>query len=230
MLRQGIIATCVLLAVPVLAMAQGAPALPPAAAPAAAPASTEPSDTMDPPTVGDHWTYELHDEITGQLKNSSTVTITDVTASEIAVRVETPGYPSGYFVYDHFWNTKNNGVWKYTPSDGTGVKLPLTVGATWKFQGDDFYSTRGVSFKRTGSSTVVGQETITTSAGNFDAFKIETTINVRNANDSTKTAQSTMTTWYVPAVDHWVKRTFKQTSNGHVDNSYRMELVDFGRR
>jgi hypothetical protein len=125
---------------------------------------------------------------------------------------------------------KNSPTWKYTPSDGTGIKLPLTVGSAWKFQGDDFYSARGVSFRRSGSSKVVGEESITTGAGTFDTIKIETSINLRNANDPTKTAQAIGTTWYAPSVDHWVKRTSKQSSNGHVDSSSRVELVEYGRR
>jgi hypothetical protein len=225
------IAVCFVLIAPALALAQGAPASPPAA-PSAAPAepATEQTNTMDPPAVGDHWTYELHDDITGQLKNNTTMTITDVTANEIAVRFEITGYPAYVLVYDHDWNTKSDNIWKYTPNNGTGVKLPLRVGATWKFQGDEFNSTHNVNFKLTGSSKVVEQETITTSAGTFDTFKIETTMSAHNTNDATKNAQSTMTTWYAPAVDHWVKRTSKQMSNGHVNGSSTVELVDYGRR
>jgi hypothetical protein len=219
-------AICAVLTVPALTLAQPAP-------PAVTPPAPEPpnsSDAMDPPLVGDHWTYESHDEITGELKYTSTTVITDVTPNEIAVRVEFPGYPASFFVYDHSWNLKNSPTWKYTPSDGTGIKLPLTVGSAWKFQGDDLYSARGVSFRRSGSSKVVGEESITTGAGTFDTFKIETSINLRNVNDPTKTAQAIGTTWYAPSVDHWVKRTSKQSSNGHVDSSSRVELVEYGRR
>jgi hypothetical protein len=144
--------------------------------------------------------------------------------------VEFPGYPANYVIYDHSWNTKNNSAWKYSPNDGTGIKSPLNVGNTWKFQGDDFYSARGVSFKRSGTSKVVAQESVTTSAGTFDTFKIETSITLRNANDPTKTAQATGTMWYAPSVNHWVKRTSKQSSNGHVDSVSLVELVEYGRR
>jgi hypothetical protein len=226
MLRRAAITASFLLALPTLALTQTAPEAPPPAAPAAA----EPSDSIEQPMVGDHWTYEFYDEISGQLKNSSTFTITDISKDEIALRVETPGFPVNFVVYDRGWNTKNNNIWKYTPNDGTGVKSPLTVGGTWRFQGDDFNSTHNVSFNRTGTSKVVGQESVTTSAGTFDTFKIETTMSLRNANDPTKTAQAVGTMWYAPAIDHWVKRTFKQSSNGHVDSAWRVELVDYGRR
>lgn len=232
MLGRAVIAACFMLTAPTFAMAQGAPASAPAAPSAApaAPVAAEPADTMDPPAVGDHWTYQLHDDITGQLKNNTTMTITDITANEIAVRFEVPGYPPSFVVYDHSWNTKSDNIWKYTPNNGTGVKQPLSVGASWKFQSDEFNSTHNISFKLTGSSKVVGQETITTSAGTFDTFKIETTMSARNANDATKTAQSTMATWYAPAVDHWIKRTSKQMASGHVNGSSTVELVDYGRR
>jgi hypothetical protein len=117
-----------------------------------------------------------------------------------------------------------------SPGDGTGVKMPLKVGNRWTFQSSDSYSGRGVSFKRSGSSKVVAEESVTTGAGSFDTFKIESTVTVRNANDPTKKSALLLTTWYAPAVDHWVKRTSKITINGHLDQDTSAELVEYGRR
>jgi hypothetical protein len=186
---------------------------------------------MDPPQVGDHWSYELRDEITGALKFTIVNVVTQVTPNDIAIRGENLGNPGfSYLVYDHSWNLKDNSVWKYSPGDGTGVKAPLKVGSNWNFQSTDVYAARGLSYKRSGSAKVVAQETITTAAGTFDAFKIETTATSRNANDPTKKSDLLLTTWYAPSVDHWVKRVSKVTLNGHVDEDFSYELIDFGRR
>lgn len=213
------------------ALAQTAPAN---NAPAVAPAPTQPQDqeeTMDPPMVGDYWTYDVRDELTGELKFSTTTLITDVTPTELALRAQSPTFPGpGVFIYDRFWDQKTNPAWRYSPNDGTGVKLPLNVGSAWKFEDDALYAARGLSFKNVGSSKVVGQESLTTSAGSFDTFKIETSINGRNANDPTKKFESKITTWYAPSIDHWVKRISKSSFNGRVDDNSSMELVDYGRR
>src|ERR1700761_2468797 len=59
-------------------------------------------ESMNPPMVGDHWTYELRDEITGDVKNTLNNTITDVTPSEIAVRIANQAYSQGpsVLIYD----------------------------------------------------------------------------------------------------------------------------------
>jgi hypothetical protein len=220
-----------LLALTTASQAQTAPAND---ATIAAPAATQPpaqSESMDPPMVGDQWTYEVRDEITGELKFSTTTIITDVTPTEIALRAQSPSFAGpGVYIYDRSWNLKNSPIWRESPNDGLGVKLPLNVGNTWKFQSDAIYSPRGTTFRNSGTSKVVGQESVTTGAGTFDTFKIETTVNGRNASDPTKRFELQTTTWYAPSIDHWVKRTSKSSFNGRVDADTSMELVDYGRR
>ncbi|MBC7018062.1 hypothetical protein, partial [Salmonella enterica] len=71
------------------------------------PAATEQpavQETMEEPQVGDHWTYEIRDEITGDLKSTITHTVTDVSATEIGIRLESLGKPGyGYQTYDRSW-------------------------------------------------------------------------------------------------------------------------------
>jgi len=218
------VAICVLLTWNTVASAQSAP-------PDNPPSNAASSMSMDPPLPGDHWSYEVHDSITGALKSTITFTITDVTPAELAIRAEALGNPNyGYFVYDHFWNVIKTPVWKYSPNDGSGIKLPLNSGSTWKFQNDQVNVQHGASFRRSGTSKVVAQESVTTGAGTFDTFKIETSVNIRNVNDPTRTDSSTTTMWYAPSIDHWVKQTLESKSNGHVALSTSVELVDYGRR
>lgn len=224
MLCRVTVALCFLLSVKSLALAQSQsqPDNPP---------TPESASTMDPPMVGDHWTYEVHDEITGALRNTNTSTITDVTPAEIAVRGQTLGNPNfGEYIYDHSWNIINSPLWKFSPNDGSGIKLPMTVGSSWKFQNNQINTQHGITFKRSGSSKVVAQESVTTSAGTFDAFKVETTVEIRNVNDPSKKSVNETTLWYAPAVDHVVRQSVKVSANGHVDQRVSIELVDYGRR
>lgn len=57
--------------------------------PAPAPAATEPStqETMEDPQVGDHWTYEFRDNISGDVKSVLTNTVTDLTDSQIGISI-----------------------------------------------------------------------------------------------------------------------------------------------
>ena len=226
MLQRCLLATIGLLASMGFAIAQTLPSPPPTAAEQAAP-----HDAMEEPQVGDHWTYEVRDEITGDLKSTSTHTITDVSAAEISMRFETLGKPGfGYLTYDRSWDIINNGAWRFSPNDGTGIRLPLTVGKSWTFKSNDSNSTAGVNMKRTGTAKVTAKENITTRAGTFEAYKIETSFEMRNVNDPTKKSQAEQQVWYAPELNHWVKRTYVNKANGQVRERSVIEMVEYGRR
>jgi len=40
----------------------------------------------------------------------------------------------------------------------------------------------------------------------------------------------TSVTWYAPAIDHWVKRTFVSRADQHVRTNNTIELVEYGRK
>ena len=175
--------------------------------------------------LGDHWIYDVHDEITGELKFSTTNIISpDLTPTEVANSCcKIPSFAGpGIYIYDRNWDLKNScRIWRVSPNDGTGVKPPLNVGSAWKFQNNAIYSARGTTFRNVGSSKVVARESVTTGAGAFDTFKIETSVKGHNANDPTKRFEMSITTWYAPSIDHWVKRISKTSFDGHVDNYSR---------
>jgi hypothetical protein len=186
---------------------------------------------MEDVQLGDRWTYEVRDEITGEIKSTITNTVTDVAASEIGIRLDVLGKPnSGYHTYDRSWNMMNNGTWRFTPNDGGGIKPPLAVGKTWPVKSTDLNSTAGYSLKRSGTSKVVAQENVTTRAGTFDTFKIETSYQLQNSNDPTKKFQVVLQMWYAPVIDHWVKRSFVSRSEGRVRENNSVVLVEYGRR
>jgi hypothetical protein len=198
---------------------------------AAAPATPQAVVTMPEPLPGDFWTYEVRDEISGKISAVRTNTVTEVMPAEISVRFMAEGKEGGGLnVYDRTWNLKTSGAWKYHPHDGTGIQSPLKVGATWKFQSDDVNPGNGAIWKRSGRSQVVGQETITTKAGTFDTYKIETSMVRHPTNDPTMKMESIRQTWYAPAIDHWVKRTYVARTNGHLRASETYELAAYGRK
>jgi hypothetical protein len=209
---------------------------PPADAPApAAPAASTPPKAVVPmadPQPGDHWTYEVRDEITGKIAATRENVVTDVTPKDITMRFKIVGTPNGGLnVYDRSWNLLSSGPSRYSPNDGTsGIPVPLTVGKTWTFQSSQINSTNGNAWKRSGTSKVVGQETVTTRAGTFETFKIETSFSVRNANDPTRKEDITFQTWYAPAIDHWVKRITVSRADKHLRENNTLELTEYGRK
>jgi len=215
-----------------LVQAQQAPGgTAPASAPTEAKAPPSPSKAMENPEPGDHWTFELRDDVTGNVKSTFIYTITDVTATDISVRMSVMGNPSpSYITFDRAWNMTNSGTWRYTPGDGAGIKLPLAVGKTWPVKATEVRTSPSMTFKRSGSTKVVGQESFTTKAGTFETFKIETSFEDQNSNDPTKKMKITLQSWYAPAIDHWVKRTTEKRQDGRLLDKSTMELVAYGRR
>jgi hypothetical protein len=186
---------------------------------------------MEEPLPGDHWTYEERDEITGSVNLVFTAVITEVTPTEISVRTtKAGGSGGGLVVYDRSWSLISSGEWRYAPNDGNGVRLPLAVGDTQAIQSNQVNTQKGFSYKRSGTSKVLDQETLTTKAGTFETFKIETTVSIRNVNDPTGKNELTIETWYAPAIDHWVKRTSISRTDHHLRSQTTSELIDYGRK
>lgn len=207
-----------------------------ASAPAAAASETQGGTkqavvAMEEPRPGDHWTYEIRDEITGKVARTRENVVTEVTPTEISIRFKILGTSNeGLAVYDHDWNIMRERPWRYSPHDGSGIQSPLEVGKSWPVRTNNINSANGNIWKRSGTSKVVGQESITTKAGTFDAFKIETTFTGTNVNNPTMKNAVTVLTWYAPAIDHWVKRTRISRADNHVAISESLELIEYGRK
>ncbi|MGA7072658.1 hypothetical protein [Bradyrhizobium sp.] len=200
--------------------------------PAPAPAATEANDQekMEDPQVGDHWTYEVHDDISGEVKSTTTNTITDISATDISIRTSVLGKANfGYTNYDHSWNRTSNDTWQFTPNDGSGIRLPLAAGKTWSAKASDVNRTTGFDWRRTIRSKVVAQESLTTRAGTFETFKIEITFEFQSAKNPSKRFQEVEQGWYAPAVDHWVKQATVTRSDGRVRSRFTSELIEYGR-
>jgi hypothetical protein len=198
------------------------------------PASNAPAAAntdVRPAAAGDHWTYEVKDEISGEVKFTRTDLVTEVSNDEIAVRfdVATTGR-SGSILYDRSWNIVRDGDFKYSPNDGTGLQLPLKLGAQWKFAIDVLNSRNGQTFRRVGTSRVTGQESVTVKAGTFDAFIIETSYTGKNIQDPTLINETSTRTWFNSDVNHWVRRSIVWRQRGHIVRNTSIELTDYGHR
>jgi hypothetical protein len=218
-------------------LAQQAPRPEGVLAPLPAAASAEPPKaaiSLEERLPGDHWAFEVRDEITGTVSTQTNI-VTEVTPTDVSVRynrvrADKTSY-EGFDIYDQSWNGIRSGSWQYFPYNGTnGVQPPLTVGKTWTFQYkavDGRYST---TWNVSGTSKVVGQETVTTRAGTFETLKIETTTASSDFKDPTLTLEQKIQTWYAPAIAHWVKRTWIARNNDRLSHNNTYELTEFSRK
>ena len=201
-----------------------------------APAEAQPAKAvvpMEEPRPGDRWTYEIRDEITGKITATRENVVTEVTPTTISIRfkrLDANNNEEGFTVYDRSWNVVESRPWRYSPHDGSGIQSPLEVGKTWPVRTNNINSANGNVWKRSGNSKVIGQESITTRAGTFDTFKIETTFTGTNVKNPIFKNEVTALTWYAPAIDHWVRRTFVLRADKHLQTNDVIELIEYGRK
>ncbi len=191
------------------------------------------SAVVDPKPValGDRWTYEVKDEISGVVKQTRTVVVTDISKKEIATRFDDAKTGrSGIITYDGSWNILNSSTARYSPNDGSGVELPLAIGKTWKISGQSTNYQNGAVWRRSGDSRVTGQESITTKAGKFETFVIDSKVMNQNTKNPTQKTEILARTWYSPDVNHWVKRNLTIRQNGHTFQNDTTELTEFAHK
>jgi hypothetical protein len=184
-----------------------------------------------PVRVGDRWSYEIKDALTGDLRPATTVVVGDVTDKEVTTRVTVRGreHPQTV-VFDPDWGRIDDGAWRLS-SPGIGIKKPLLqVGKQWRSDASGIHLQSGVTFRAEGVARVVGQEQVTTPAGSFDTYRVDMTVRMINTKDQTRSQTYTFAVWYAPAVNRWVKRTTEWRSEGRVRDSFSEELTEYSRR
>lgn len=222
----------------VIAGVQMQAAVPPASAqpdsPSPAPTAAAPDKppvTMEAPMPGDHWVYESRDEILGTVTATRQSTVTDVTPKDMTIRLTNNDQTEGNtLIYDRSWNLIDRGDIRFTPNDAEGIRLPLAVGKTWTFKSNYVITKTGESWTRSGTSKVVAQESVTTKAGTFDTFKIETSATAQSVANPSRITKVLLTVWYAPSVNHWAKRTYVSRIDGHLTQNTTGMLVSYGRR
>jgi hypothetical protein len=181
--------------------------------------------------VGDHWTYDQRDEITGSPTTTFTDTVTDVSPTEFVVRITNQGKSgSSIRIYDHDWNLIDRGNFKFKPNNGGGINPPLTVGKEWRSEHETRSTQSSYAAKTSVVAKVTAQEMITTSAGTFETFKIERRMREVSSADPSKSSEDQITGWYAPQINHWVRRLFVTRIQKRLTSSLSEELISFGRK
>lgn len=180
--------------------------------------------------VGDRWSYDVKDDATGDLRQAITVVVTEINDKEITARVTVRGKDRpNTVIYATDWGRIDDGRWRNRPA-GIGIKTPLEIGKEWRSDTNGKSLQTGVAMRSTGVAKVVAQESVTTTAGTFDTFKVEANIRQINANDQTKSSTILETSWYAPVVNRWVKRQTVIKFEGRVRESRTEELTDYSRK
>ncbi|HET6928190.1 MAG TPA: hypothetical protein VFI48_15165, partial [Hyphomicrobiaceae bacterium] len=177
-----------------------------------------------PVRVGDRWSYDIKDDATGDLRHAITVVVVDINESEITTRTLIRGKDRPQtMVFDRDWGRIDDGNWKLHPA-GIGIKTPLQVGKEWRSDANAMNLQSGVAFRASGVAKVVGEERVTTPAGTFDTYRVDTTVRLLNTRDQTKSQTWTFVFWYAPAVNRWVRRKTEARSEGRLRDSFVDEL------
>src|SRR5215468_2699815 len=181
--------------------------------------------------VGDRWVYDTRDEMTGFPKETYTEIVTELSPEEAIVNLTFSGSATSIFVtYDRDWNCIDNLIWRFRPSNGEGITLPLAVDKTWGIEFDARNSQTGANFKGSSSSKVVARENITTPAGTFDTFKIERQVRQFETADPSKVIESQIILWYAPQINRFVRRTSLVKFGERTRSITTEELADFTRK
>ena len=183
-----------------------------------------------PIRAGDRWSYEIKDDLTGDLRHAVTVVVVDITDNEITTRTAIRGKDRPQtMVFDLDWGRIDDGAWRLQPS-GIGIKRPLQVGKEWRSDANAMHLQSGVAYRASGVAKVMGEEQITTAAGTFDTYRIETTVRLVNTRDQTKSSTWTFVFWYAATVNRWVKRKTEARYEGRLRDSYVEELTEYSRK
>ena len=128
-----------------------------------------PDDAVNPVWIGDQWTYDTKDEITGATTRTFTATITEITPKEIVTRLTFRGSTGTALVaYDHEWNRTANGDFKFKPNDAQGVRFPLAAGKEWRSEYVNSNVKTGINTKGSTRRRSWRKKQLTTPAGTFE--------------------------------------------------------------
>jgi hypothetical protein len=190
------------------------------------------AQTVDPGAirVGDRWSYDIKDDLTGDLRPAITVVAVDVSDKEITTRVTVRSKDRPQtMIYDLDWGRIDDGVWKLRPS-GIGISKPLQIGKEWRSDANGISLQSGQAFRASGVAKVVGHEPATVPAGTFDTFRVDMTVRMINTRDQSRSQTWTFVVWYAPAVNRWVKRKSEWRSEGRLRDSFSEELTEYSRK
>jgi hypothetical protein len=180
--------------------------------------------------VGDRWVYDTRDEVSQYPKDTYTQIVTEVSKDQIVASVTVRGKNGAVLIiFNRDWGVIDNVIWKFKPDNGQGLPATLAVGKEWRSQYEAKNTQNGTNLKGSISSKVTAQETISTSAGTFDTFKIERQLQELNTADPSKSYEIHIVTWFAPLINHWVRQTLLTKYEKRTRTSTSEELADFSR-
>jgi hypothetical protein len=181
--------------------------------------------------VGDRWVFDRTDETTGFPMDTFTRIVTSVSETEIVTAYYVRGNPAKtVMIFDHDWDLLDNSTVKYKPNNGQGIRPPLAAGKSWRAEYDEKNSNTGANTRGSVTSKVTAQESLTTAAGTFETFKIETLIKTFATSDPAKLWEFEIVRWYAPQINHWVRETYLAKFDKRTRLSTSSELVDFSQK
>ena len=190
-----------------------------------------PAQSDYPVRVGDRWTFATKDEITGLSTETFTHEVTQISANQIVVGASTQGKGgSRPVIFDRDWNRIEDRNLKFKPQNGLGIHPALAVGVEWQTENETRNTETGAAWKDKITSKVVAQETITTPAGAFDAFRIETRRHEISAADPARFWDYEYVRWYAPQINHWVRWSSLGKAENRLRTNRSEELIEFGRK
>src|SRR5262245_21224830 len=78
--------------------------------------------------IGDRWSYDVKDALTGDLRHAICIVVVEVYDKEITTRTSYRGKDRPQtMIFDADWGRIDDGIWQLRPS-GIGIKKPLETG------------------------------------------------------------------------------------------------------
>jgi hypothetical protein len=190
--------------------------------------NTTPTD-INPPAnpklnvmPGDRWTYEVSGKGTKQVKYILDLTVTDVTATEIAASAHFSNADTGLQNtvvqrFDRNWRLIQEAYSSYSPAyEETGVPADIKVGKTWSYSFMRSKNDPPAAAHYVGTAKVESWERVAV-ANNlaFDAFKIVYNSVATPVGGGAKWRQRVVM-WYAPAANRYVKQLSESSQNGKI--------------
>ena len=176
--------------------------------------------------VGDTWSYQAIDLLSGSVTRKYTLTLSAITEDE---------WRFGGYVTDKSWNLLRESrggklFQKWTPKR-PNYEFPMKVGKTWTATGardsDDGHAEHTMTFK------VIRQERVIAPAGVFDALRVEGSSQYKASkkkDGSSGEGAGTHRYWYSPAAGRIVAYEYEETNwKGVLHRKDRDELVSYKR-
>jgi hypothetical protein len=172
--------------------------------------------------LGDSWTYQVIDLLSGSVTRTYTLTLSEITADSWR-------FGTG-LVTDQSWNTlletRDGKPVKWSPKRPT-YDFPLEIGKTWSAAASIDWPDR--KSEHAYALRVVRQERVVVPAGVFDTFRIEGTNKYRTTRNKERTIAEGVGVhryWYSPAVARFVAYEVDESNaKGVLLKKERVELM-----